>query len=166
MKKLLLFIGIVLISIQTQAQNSTLWYKIQEVRQQHFSETINEHLHASVKSGPGITGTDPHKSYGMSYFKSPAVIIDNQYVSFPGSINSEQEALAKINSYQLTQIAGINYITTANNIELATFYGASGGYGIIHVYTHEFTAANPWVRDTFKISFGDGQIGNKQKKSK
>ncbi|KOY85768.1 hypothetical protein AD998_06015 [bacterium 336/3] len=164
-KLLLLFVYIVFLSIHTQAQNSTLWYKIQEIRQQYFPETINEGLHSSVKSGPGLTGTNPHKSYAMSYFKSPAVIIDNEYVSFPGSTNSEQEALSKINSYQLTQIAGVNYITTANNFELTTFYGASGGYGVILIYTHQFVASNPWARDTFKISF-EGQIGNKEKKSK
>jgi|GEM_PF-6234416 len=117
MKKILLLACIVFFSIQAQAQNSDLWYKIQEIRQRYFPETINENLHSRA----GGFGTDPYKSYAPSYFKSPVVIIDHQYVSYPGSINAEQEALAKINTYQLSQIAGINYITKSEMPNSAFF---------------------------------------------
>lgn len=165
MKKLLLFACVVFFSIQAQAQNSTLWNKIQEIRTQYFSETINEVLHASVRSGPGISGTDPRRSYAPSYFKSPVVIIDNQYVSYPGSINAEQEARTKINTYSLSQIAGINYITKAEMPTSLFFRSDDTANGVIAIYTHEYTATNTWVRDYFKISY-EGQIGNKQKKGK
>jgi hypothetical protein len=162
MKKLFLFLSIVFISIQSQAQNSTLWYKIQEIREQYFPETINEVLHSTT----GGFGTDPHKSYSSKYFKSPVVIIDNKYVSYPGSINAEQEALAKINTYQLSQIAGINYITKAEMPNSPFFRSDDTANGVIAIYTHEYTAANPWVRDFFKISFENGQIGDRNKKEK
>jgi hypothetical protein len=160
MKKLFLFLSIVFISIQSQAQNSTLWYKIQEIREQYFPETINEVLHSTT----GGFGTDPHKSYGSKYFKSPTVIIDNKLISYPGQATSEQDAKAKINSYQLTEIAGIDYWLKSS--DRAGSFGVYGINGVILIYTHEYTAANPWVRDFFKISFENGQIGDRNKKEK
>jgi hypothetical protein len=149
----------VFFSIQAQAQNSTLWNKIQEIRGQYFPETINEVLHSTT----GGFGTDPHKSYTGKYFKSPTIIIDNKAISYAGQATSEQDAQAKINSYQLTNIAGIDYWLKSS--PQAASFGMDGTNGVIFVYTHEYTAANTWVRDMFKISF-EGQLGNKQKKGK
>ncbi|MCU0440341.1 MAG: hypothetical protein MUC49_20820 [Raineya sp.] len=159
MKKLLLFACVVFFSIHTQAQNSTLWNKIQEIRGQYFPETINEVLHSTA----GGFGTDPNKSYSGKYYKSPVVYIDNKVISYSGQATSEQDAKTKINSYQLTNIAGIDYYVKSS-VRAGTF-GLDGTNGVILVYTHEFTAANPWVRDTFKISY-EGQLGNKEKKGK
>ncbi|GAB4133403.1 MAG: hypothetical protein OHK0045_14050 [Raineya sp.] len=157
MKKILLFTCIVFFSIQAQAQNSTLWNKIQEIRQQYFPETINQNTHSVnkqfIKNINDYTYT----------FKSPMIIIDNEIVSY-AVVTSEQDAKAKINTYQLSQIAGINYILS--NDPTRVIYGANANAGVILIYTHPFTATNTWVRDTFKISYENGQIGNKQKKGK
>ncbi|MDX1903066.1 MAG: hypothetical protein SFU27_02810 [Thermonemataceae bacterium] len=159
MKKILLFIFVVFISIQTQAQNSNLWYKIQEIRQQHFPETINYATHS-------VTKYDATQSYGhfINAFNTPMIVIDDNMVSYSGVANSEQVALNKINSYNLSQIAGITYYT--KNDPILSVYGASGANGVILIYTHEYLVANPLTRNAFKISFETGQIGNKQKKGK
>ncbi|PKQ67999.1 hypothetical protein [Raineya orbicola] len=159
MKNILLFVYIVFISIHVQAQNSTLWYKIQEIRQQYFPETANEVLHSTI----GGFGTDPYKSYTGKYYKSPVVYIDNKVISYPGQATSEQDAKAKINSYQLTDIAGIDY-HVKSSVSAGTF-GMDGTNGVILVYTQEYTAANPWVREFFKISFENGQTGDRKKKN-
>ena len=156
MKKLILFACIAIFSIQVQAQNSTLWNKIQEVRQQYFSETISYNTHS-------VNQNFIQNLNGYTYrFKTPMVIIDNEIVSYAVA-TSEQDALAKINTYNLNQIAGINYILSSDPTRV--IYGANANQGVILIYTHEFTAVNTWVRETFKISY-EGQLGNKQKKGK
>ena len=159
MKKILLFLSVVFISIQAQAQNSTLWHKIQEIRQQYFSETINHATHS-------ITKYDATQSYGhhINTFNTPMIVIDDNMVSYSGMTDSEQVALNKINSYSLSQIAGITYYT--KNDPILSIYGASGVNGVILIYTHEYLVSNPLTRNAFKISFENGQIGNKQKKGK
>jgi hypothetical protein len=157
MKKILLLACVVFFSIQ--AQNSTLWDKIQEIRGQYFSETINHATHS-------VTKYDATQSYGhhINTFNTPMIVIDDNMVSYNGMTDSEQVALNKINSYNLSQIAGITYYT--KNDPILSVYGASGVNGVILIYTHEYLVLNPLTRNAFKISFENGQIGNKQKKGK
>ncbi|MCS6796257.1 MAG: hypothetical protein RMJ97_11770 [Raineya sp.] len=156
-KNIFLFVLCIwVLTFESFAQNSTLWNVIVNVRQQHFPETLNEPLHAtgifSYKEPLSNNYVNPNQQLSIYYFKSPMVMIDFRSVSQSYSSNSIQEATDKINSYDLSTIAGIDFYKP-NDSKCAVWGGAQAHQGIILVYTKQFATANPWIRDYFKITF-------------
>jgi hypothetical protein len=115
-------------------QHSTLWLKIQQIREEKFPETSSILLDTRIPVG----------KYGNLY-ATPVIQIDNN----PTTNN-------KIGSLSLSQIAGIDYIkceTEECNIKTAAIYGKASAHGLILVYTKTYTLANPSIASTFKYVF-------------
>jgi hypothetical protein len=134
MKKVYFLLLFLLITLKAHSQqNSTLWLKIQQIREQKFPETVNIPL-----------GTiTPFGKYG-GYPATVSIYIDNQ----------RKYQHSGINVFSLSQIAGIDYVDGNSSNETkamdAAIYGSSATNGLILVYTKTYTLANPSIASTFK----------------
>ncbi|WP_448528178.1 hypothetical protein [Raineya sp.] len=91
--------------------------------------------------------------YGL-VTNQPLIAIDDKIVF--ANLNSYYI----LDQYELNQIAGID--VWENDSRTAAIFGNANG--VIQIFTHQYVAQNPIVRQRFDYSFENGQIGDKKKK--
>jgi hypothetical protein len=151
MKNILLFVCVAFISINTQGQNSDVWQKVQELRQQYFPSTAHIPV-SSVKLVTRRGRADMRDTITRTWqeyqYISCNVILDDRPISSEDP-TGVQMALDSLNKYRMADIAGIDYILEGQNQN----YGSYGYKGVILLYTRAYTYTHPPMRHKFKISY-------------
>ncbi len=133
-------LNFVLIGTKAQ-QHSTLWHKVDEIKRDWFPAAYYNVYHVE------------NTKYGL-VTNQPLIAIDDKIVF--ANLNSYYI----LDQYELNQIAGID--VWENDSRTAAIFGNANG--VIQIFTHQYVAQNPIVRQRFDYSFENGQIGDKKKK--
>jgi hypothetical protein len=150
MKNILLFVCVAFISINTQGQNSDVWQKVQELRQQYFFETAHIPLGSVelvTRRGRVVLGDTITRTWKEYRHTTTQIMLDDRPIvsTNPTAI---QATLDTLNKYRMSDIAGFNWFLVGNN-SVENF----GAYGVIYIYTRAYTYTHPPMRHNFKISY-------------
>lgn len=150
MKKILLFLCVAFISLHTQAQNSDVWQKVQELRQQYFSETAHIPL-GSVEIVTKRARADMRDTITRTWqeyrYTTTQIMLDDRLI-VSRNPTAVQATLDTLNKYRMSDIAGFNWFLVGDN-RLGNF----DDYGVIYIYTRNYTYTHPPMRHNFKISY-------------
>ncbi|MCU0440337.1 MAG: hypothetical protein MUC49_20800 [Raineya sp.] len=153
MKKIFLFLSVIFISLHTQAQNSDVWQKVQELRNQYFSETAHIPLGTiesyTASGSPDLRHTNVISTWTAYRLLTPLIVINDVNVIANIDASGVQATLDTLNKYRMADIAGINYYLP-NEMQP---YGKNGKNGVIIIYTKSYTYTYPPMIHNFKINY-------------
>ncbi|MDX1903900.1 MAG: hypothetical protein SFU27_07055 [Thermonemataceae bacterium] len=132
MKKIILITAIYLSFVAgSYAQtHSDLWYKVDSLKQALYPELYNNPVHINSKN--------------RVFSNHPCIVIDRK----KGWQNKDGNYV--LDSYQLSQIAGIIYYPIGDPFAKALF---PGNGATIEIFTHDFVREHPTITREFKITF-------------